>query len=128
MLYQLNYWRILKRLTGLFMNRMTTAPRAILLDLHTIRHVRLVLGGRIIATLALGAGKCNESTHVSETSKYRPTRARLPILASDILLCQCSAVFIGRPAKFVHIHLQFIEQTIKKPDTPKGTGLKDQSD
>ena len=41
------------------MNRMTTAPRAILLDLHTIRHVRLVLGGRIVAALALSARKSN---------------------------------------------------------------------
>ena len=63
MLYQLNYWRKYKRLAGLFVNSVLTAPRAILLDLHTIRHVRLVLGSRIVATLALGAGKCNESTH-----------------------------------------------------------------
>ena len=64
------------RLAGLFVHGVTTAPGAILLDLHAIRHVRLVLGRRIVATLALGAGKCNESTHVSKTSIYRPLRAR----------------------------------------------------
>ena len=53
------------RLAGLFVHGVTTAPGAILLDLHAIGHVRLVLGRRIVATLALGAGKCNESTHVS---------------------------------------------------------------
>ena len=57
MLYQLNYWRIFRRLTGLLVDRVTTAPGAILLDLHTIRHVGLVLGRRVIATLALGACK-----------------------------------------------------------------------
>ena len=39
------------------MHGMTTAPGAILLDLHTIRHVRLVLGRRVVATLALSARK-----------------------------------------------------------------------
>lgn len=64
MLYQLNYWRMYVRLASLFVQRMLTAPGAILLDLHAIRHVCLVLGRRIVATLALGAGKSNESTHV----------------------------------------------------------------
>ena len=40
------------------MQRVVTAPGAIL-DLHTIRHVRLVLGGRIVAALALSARKSN---------------------------------------------------------------------
>ena len=41
------------------MQRVVTAPGAILLDLHTIRHVRLVLGGRIVAAVALSARKSN---------------------------------------------------------------------
>ena len=57
MLYQLNYWRMLRRLAGLLVNRMTTAPGAILLDLHAVRHGGLVLGRRVVATLALGACK-----------------------------------------------------------------------
>ena len=57
------------------MHGVTTAPGAILFKLHAIRGVGLVLGRRVITTLALGAGKCNESTHVSFTSKYRTSRA-----------------------------------------------------
>ena len=45
-----------KRLAGLLVQRVLLAPGAILLDLHTIRHVCLVLGGRVITTLALCAG------------------------------------------------------------------------
>ena len=41
------------------MQRMMTAPGAILLDLHAVRHVGLVLGGRIVAALALSARKSN---------------------------------------------------------------------
>ena len=58
------------------MHGVTTAPGAILLKLHAIRGVGLVLGRSVITTLALGAGKCIESTHVSFTSKYRTSRAR----------------------------------------------------
>ena len=61
------------RLARLLVHGVTTAPGAILLDLHAIRHVRLVLGRRIVATLALGAGKCNESTHVSN-NLHLPSR------------------------------------------------------
>lgn len=73
MLYQLNYWRVRGwRLTGLLVNRMPTAPGAILLDLHTIRHGCLVLGRRIVTTLALGAGKGDESTHESNYLQIPP--------------------------------------------------------
>ena len=48
------------------MQRMLAAPGAILLDLHAIRHVRLVLSRRVVATLALGASKGNHSAHVSD--------------------------------------------------------------
>ncbi len=65
MLYQLNYWRMYERLASLFVHGVLTAPGAILLDLHAIRGVGLVLVRRVVTTLALSAGKCNESTHVS---------------------------------------------------------------
>ena len=41
------------------MNSVFTAPRAIFLDLHAIGHGGLVLGGRIVAALALSARKSN---------------------------------------------------------------------
>ena len=63
---------MLKRLASLLVQRMLLAPRAILLDLHTIRHVGLVLGGRVIATLAVSASQRNHSAHVSKTSIDRP--------------------------------------------------------
>ena len=65
MLYQLNYWRIYKRLASFFVNGVLLAPGAILLDLHAIRHVCLVLSRIVIATLALSASQGNHSTHVS---------------------------------------------------------------
>ena len=60
------------RLTGLLVNRMATAPGAILLDLHTIGHGCLVLGRRIVTTLALGAGKGDESTHETNYLQIPP--------------------------------------------------------
>ena len=103
MLYQLNYWRVdAKRLASLFVQRVMTAPGAILLDLHTIRHVCLVLGGRIVATLALGACKGDESTHESITSKYRPVRARWDTIASAFDFCQCKVVFQHLSADTLH--------------------------
>ena len=54
------------------MHRVLTAPGAILLDLHAIRHIGLVLGGSVIATLALSAGESNHSAHESNTSNTVP--------------------------------------------------------
>ena len=39
------------------------APRAVLLELHTLRIVLLVLLGGVVATLALSARESNQSTH-----------------------------------------------------------------
>ena len=43
-------------LTSLSMNRVLTAPAAELLQLEPVLGVRLVLGGDVVATFALGAG------------------------------------------------------------------------
>jgi hypothetical protein len=43
---------------------MLLAESAVLLDLHTIGHGLLILGGVVIALLALGACQCNLCTHV----------------------------------------------------------------
>ena len=48
---------MVRRLASLLVDRVTVAPGAILLDLHAIRHGGLVLGRRVVATLALGACK-----------------------------------------------------------------------
>ena len=45
------------------MQRVLLAPLAILLQLDTIRVVLLVLLGRIVAALALGACQSDQSTH-----------------------------------------------------------------
>ena len=45
------------------MQRVLLAPLAILLQLDTIRVVLLVLLGRVITPLALGAGQSDQSTH-----------------------------------------------------------------
>ena len=39
------------------------APLAVLLHLDTIRIILLVLFGRVVAALALGAGQSDQSTH-----------------------------------------------------------------
>lgn len=109
MLYQLNYWRVNdKRLASLFVHRVTTAPGAILLDLHTIRHGCLVLGRRVVATLALSACKGDESTHESITSKYRPQRARWKRLASYLRRCQCDVPCRGLSADTFHIFRRYV--------------------
>lgn len=109
MLYQLNYWRVNdKRLASLFVHRVTTAPGAILLNLHTIRHGCLVLGRRVVATLALSACKGDESTHESITSKYRPQRARWKRLASYLRRCQCDVPCRGLSADTFHIFRRYV--------------------
>lgn len=45
------------------MRRVMTAPLAVLLQLDAIRIVLLVLLGRVVAALALGAGQSDQSTH-----------------------------------------------------------------
>ena len=71
-LYQLNYWPMSDPiLAGLPVKGMLVAPRAILLHLKTIRIVRLVLLGGVVATLALSAGESNQCTHNS--SYYKAT-------------------------------------------------------
>ena len=125
MLYQLNYWRVNdKRLASLFVHRVTTAPGAILLDLHTIRHGCLVLGRRVVATLALGAGKCNESTHVSETSMYRPMRARWYTLSNGLRPCQCLFANDRSSADTFH-NLHKCWHRHEKPGSPKGAGSRE---
>lgn len=114
MLYQLNYWRVNdKRLAGLFVHRMTTAPGAILLDLHTIRHGCLVLGRRVIATLALGACKGDESTHELITSNNRPVRARWNTIASALLFCQ--RFFAYREVSADSLHNLMLSTGVRRP-------------
>ena len=45
------------------MERVVTAPRAVLLELHAIGSSSLVLGHSIVAALAFGASEGNHSTH-----------------------------------------------------------------
>ena len=45
------------------MQRMMSAPLAVLLELDTIRITLLVLFGRVIAALAFGARQSDQSTH-----------------------------------------------------------------
>ena len=50
-------------LTGLPVDGVLAAPRAVLLQLHTIGVVLLVLISGVVAALALSAGESNQSTH-----------------------------------------------------------------
>ena len=45
------------------MQGMVTTPLAVLLELNTIGIILLVLLGRVVAALALGAGQSDQSTH-----------------------------------------------------------------
>ena len=45
------------------MHSMLTAPLAILVKLEAVGVVLLVLLGRVVAALALGAGQSDQSTH-----------------------------------------------------------------
>ncbi len=56
------------------MHGVMTTPLAILLELDTVRIVLLVLLGRVIAALALGAGQSDQRTH--EFSFTETTNAR----------------------------------------------------
>ena len=55
------------------MQGVMATPAAILLELDTIGIILLVLFGRVIAALALGAGQGDQCTH--EYSLYRNLRA-----------------------------------------------------
>ena len=52
-------------LLGFPMDRMGTAKPAVFLELKLLRRVLLILGGRIVSLLALGAGKRNDVSHCS---------------------------------------------------------------
>ena len=45
------------------MRRVNTAEAAVLLELQLLRRAFLVLGGRIVSLLALGAGKGDDISH-----------------------------------------------------------------
>ena len=68
MLYQLNYWRVYLILPRLPMERMVTAPLAILLELDAIGVVLLVLLRRVVAALAFSACQCDQRTHLNCSS------------------------------------------------------------
>ena len=61
-----------------------TTPAAVLLELDALRVVLLVLLGRIVTTLALGASKGNQSTHCK--SSYLRTQVRR-LSPSDCAVC-----------------------------------------
>ena len=50
-------------LSGFLMQGVLVAPLAVLLELDAVRIVLLVLLGRVVAALALGAGQGDQSTH-----------------------------------------------------------------
>ena len=52
------------------MNLVAATPLAVLTELHTVRIVLLVLLGRVIATLAFGASKCDQSSHEFSFALY----------------------------------------------------------
>ena len=53
----------LNLLSGLFVHRVGVAPLAVLLELDAVRIILLVLLGRIVTALALGACQSDQSTH-----------------------------------------------------------------
>ena len=60
-----SYWPISvsESLASFLVQGMGTTPLAILLELNTIGIILLVLLGRVVAALALGAGQSDQSTH-----------------------------------------------------------------
>ena len=50
-------------LSGFLVQGVLVAPLAILLELDAVRIVLLVLLGRVVTALALGAGQGDQSTH-----------------------------------------------------------------
>ena len=50
-------------LSGFLVQGVLVAPLAVLLELDAVRIVLLVLLGRVVAALALGAGQGDQSTH-----------------------------------------------------------------
>ena len=60
-----SYWPMLDCLilSSLAVNGVMAAPLTILLHLHTIRIVLLVLFGRVVAALAVGARQGDQGTH-----------------------------------------------------------------
>lgn len=58
-----SYWPVFLTLSSFLMQGVGLAPLAILLELDTIGIILLVLFGRVIAALALGAGQGDQRTH-----------------------------------------------------------------
>ena len=52
------------------MHSVLVAPLAVLLELDTLRIILLVLGGRVITALALGAGQSDHRTHEFSFNDY----------------------------------------------------------
>jgi hypothetical protein len=52
------------QLLGLFVDRVLAAETAILLELQLVGSILLVLGRRVVALLALGAGKSHYVAHL----------------------------------------------------------------
>ena len=59
-----SYWPV-SELPRLPVESVALAPLAVLLELKTVRIILLILLGRVIATLALGACESDQSTHLS---------------------------------------------------------------
>ena len=72
------------------MKRVLLAPRAILLQLHTIGMVLLVLVRRVVTTLAFRACKSDHSAHENppRPSHIVVNMAQVKMLPSIALLCQ----------------------------------------
>ena len=58
-------------LSSFFVQRVLVAPLAVLLELDTVRVILLVLLGRVVAALALGAGQGDQRTHELSFKKNR---------------------------------------------------------
>lgn len=58
-----SYWPISYELAGLFMNRVTLAPFAVLLELNALRIVLLIFFGGVVTALALGTSQRHQCSH-----------------------------------------------------------------
>jgi hypothetical protein len=63
LLYQLNYWRVSLILSSFLVQSVLAAPLAVFLHLDAIRIILLVLFGRVVTALALGARQSDQRTH-----------------------------------------------------------------
>lgn len=66
-----SYWPVFLTLSSFLVQGVRTAPLAVFLHLDTIRIILLVLFGRVIAALALGAGQGDQRTHELSFKKNR---------------------------------------------------------